>query len=214
MLAAYSNRSLILSQSSHQEETEREVLDVFRLFIHQTIYNDIIENSVLREQQELGGLVESDLIFCDDDSSSGDSQAIYRATVYSTPNHTVQMFTTLLEQQIVSGEFNDHIQIDASCPVRIHMTSEPLCSDNSNPSTTDCPKTDITITDSLTGTSNCSCGDEGESTGVITLPLLMASLLAVLLLSIFIYLSIVAVVLLIRRRRLFKALVVIDTYNV
>ena len=160
-------------------------MDVFRLFIHQTIYNDITENSVFGKQQELGELVESDLIFCVD--NSGESQAIYRATVYSTPNHTVKMFTTLLEQEIVSGEFQDHMQIDTSCPVRIHMTSEPLCSDSSKASTSDCH--------------NCSCSNEDESTGVITLPLLVASLLAVLLLSTLTYLSIVAVVLLIRRRR-------------
>ena len=187
--------SLSLSLSLPQQEFEEEVLDTFRSLIYKTIHR---ESSVTRGQNCDGRLIESDLVLCDISSSSGESHAIYRATVYSTPNYTTEMLTGLLEELVSTTELHDFMQLDTACPLRLHITSEPLCSSDISKQptpTTGCPRTDPRA-----ASSNCSCEKESEGT-TVTLPVLATALVAELLLIVFVAMVFTAIYLLVRRRR-------------
>lgn len=193
-MAVYSSGSYSVFLSPlDQQETEVEVLEIFRHVIQQTCTN--------RDSDLQDTLIHTDFVLCQHSSiSSKESSAIYRATLYSTPNYTVQIINSLLEDYIRDGEFSDNpvlsgFQVDKTCPTSLHMDSEPLCS---NP---ECPDGVINVqTSSLSSTSNCSCEMESEDM-VVTLPLLVAALVAELFLMLFVVMFVAALVIGIRRRR-------------
>jgi hypothetical protein len=189
-----------------QEETELHILDTFRLAIYQTIYNDR-ESSIDSQDDHKQELIQKDFIICEmQSSSSEESRAVYRATLYSTPNHTVEIINSLLEKQIEAGNFFANpafpgLQIDTACPVNLRMGSDPLCNgaDVSKPNT-DCPRSDPSAKDPLTASGNCS--SEGESGAAeVTLPVLVTALVAELFLVVFVGMVVVVVVTAIRKKR-------------
>ena len=175
-----------------------------------------------------GELIQNDFVICEESSSTGQSQAVYRATIYSTPNHTAQSISSLIEDQMLSGVYPG-LHIDTECPRSLHLSSEPLCggSTTTKPPTTDCPdasssKPPLTnsttkppttdcpdassskppLTNSLSvPESNCSCTSDGETNKVVTVPILVTALVAELVLIVFVGLLFVAVAMVVRRRR-------------
>ena len=158
-----------------------------------------------------GGSIQTDLVLCEGSGGGGtdsstESRAVYRATLYSTPNHTVQLISSLIEELIVAGDLSHDatlpdLQIDTACPVSLRMGSEPLCSepDDAKPNE-DCLKPDPgdkIQTDSLQTPQNCSC----EEAAVVTLPVLMTALAAELILIVSFLLLVVIVVMVVRRRK-------------
>lgn len=183
---------LLCFSLSSQQETEVEVLEIFRHVIRQTCTD--------RDSDLQDTLIHRDFVLCEHSSiSSKESRAIYRATLYSTPNYTVQIISSLLEEYIRDGEFSDNpllsgFQVDKTCPTTLHMSSEPLCGN-------ECPDSVIKVqTGSLGSTSNCSCEMESEDM-VVTLPLLVAALVAELFLMLFVLMFVATLVIGIRRRR-------------
>ena len=194
-----------------QEETELHILDTFRLAIYQTIYNDR-ESSIDSQDDHKQELIQKDFIICEmQSSSSEESRAVYRATLYSTPNHTVEIINSLLEKQIEAGNFFANpafpgLQIDTACPVNLRMGSDPLCNgaDVSKPNA-DCPRSDPSAKDPLTASGNCS--SEGESGAAeVTLPVLVTALVAELFLVVFVGMVVVVVVTAIRKKRYWSIL--------
>lgn len=170
-----------------------EVLGIFRHVIQQTCTD--------RDSDLQDTLIHTDFVLCEHSTIiSKESSAIYRATLYSTPNYTVQIINSLLEEYIREGKFSDNpvlsgFQVDKTCPTSLHMGSEPLCN---NP---ECPDAVINVhTSSLGSTSNCSCEMDSEEM-VVTLPLLIAALVAELFLMLFVVMFVAALVIGIRRRR-------------
>ena len=176
---------------SMQESTDVEVMAAFRGAIYRAVYSDI------SHQREL---IERDFVVCEN-SSSDESQGVYRASVYSSPHHTTDAIRHLLEQQVLTGELSG-LLVDKTCPVNLERTSEPLCRTTTQPQDSDkeCqkpPDADTTIVASsfttTTTTSNCS--------SVVTVPLLVAALLVELFLVVFVCLLVTTVVMVVRRRR-------------
>ena len=151
-----------------------------------------------------GELIGQDFVFCDSDLTSRQSQAVYRATVHSTPHHSIEMIVSLIEDQVLKGD-EVGLQIDTECPVRPSLASAPLCGEEEQPATTDCPKSDPTSqpqTHTLGAGSNCSlCEEERRGSSPVTLPVLVTALVAELFLFIFVGMAAVAIVLLVKRRR-------------
>lgn len=178
-----------------QKETEIEVLEIFRHVIRQTCSN---RDTDLQDVYKAP--IHRDFVLCENTISNKDSTAIYRATLYSTPNYTLQAISSLLKEYIRDGEFSDNpvlsgFQMDKTCPTSLHMGSEPLCSNS------ECPGSIVKVeTGSLGSASNCSCERDSEDV-VVTLPLLVAALVAELFLMLFVVMFVAAVVIGIRRRR-------------
>lgn len=152
-------------------------------------------------QEGYGALIKTDFVLCEHSSiSSKESKAVYRATLYSTPNITVQIIGSLLEERIKSGEFAENpvltgFQVDKTCPTSLHMGSEPLCSD---PECSD-SNVKIALSGSLSS-NNCSCETDNKDDVVVTLPLVVTALVAELFLIVFVFMCIAALVIAIRRR--------------
>lgn len=167
--------------------------------IQQTIHSDR-DCSIQR-----GGVIQNDLLICESSiTSSKESRAVYRATVYTSPNHTAQIISSLIEKQVVAGEFSDELtdfEVDTACPVGLRMGSEPLCTDDPDliKQPVECPKADSSSKDSPSTSSTSSCGD--SEAAVVTLPVLVAILIVELLLIVSLMMVAVAVVMVVRRRR-------------
>ena len=138
-------------------------------------------------------------------STSGESTAVYRAALYSTPNHTVEIINSLLEKQIEAGNFfaNPDLQIDTVCPMKLHMISDPLCSGADVPKpTVECSKSDSGISNPLSASGNCSLEGGSTSEAVeVTLPVLVTALVAELFLIVFVVMAVVVVVMALRKKK-------------
>lgn len=166
----------------------------FRGAIYRAVYSDI------SHQRDNSGvqLIERDFVVCEN-SSSDESQGVYRASVYSSPHHTTETIRHLLEQQVLTGELSG-LLVDKTCPVNLVRTSEPLCRTTTQHQDSDkeCqkpPDADTTIVASSFTTTTSSCSS------VVTVPLLVAALLVELFLVVFVCLLVTTVVMVVRRRR-------------
>ena len=189
-----------MSVVSAQEEIEAEALSVFRAILYQAVFSDTGHMGGDDRGREL---IERDSVFCEDGSSDG-SWAVYRASVYSSPNHTTETVISLLEQRVASGELLN-LQMDKTCPLHLLRTSEPLCGPAHPPEPDkNCHKSGTATeprANSLTST-NCTCERVcNDDQPVVTIPLLVTALVAELFLMVFVGLLVVTVVLVVRRRR-------------
>ena len=189
---------MIARYLSPQEQTESQVLKIFRYMTLRAIHG--AEECELHLEQ-----IGQDLVLCEAGGTSGTSSAVYRATLYSTPNRTTQLVRSLVEQQVVGGDAsNDPIlsalQVDSTCPVSIQLGSEPLCGNHGGEKPTDCTKLDNQIRPLPQQTENCSCQQEAES-GMVPVPVVVAALAAELLLMVCFLMMVLATVLIVRRRR-------------
>lgn len=141
-------------------------------------------------------------MFCVDTSSS-ESQVVYRAVIYSSPHLATDIIQSLLEHRVKSGDLT-RIELDNNCPVIVVRWSQPLCS-SSKPSSTDCTSSSSvqSQTDSLAAApGNMSCDERVSCEGVIvTVPLLITALIAEAFLILFMVLLSTALLLVVRRRR-------------
>lgn len=177
------------------------MLEIFRHVIQQTTCSDRDDGLQDDLQDVYRVLIKTDFVLCEQSTiSSKESRAVYRATLYSSPNNTVQIISSLLENLIKDGEFTDNavltgFQVDKTCPTSLHRGSEPLCSDP------DCPDSNVklALTGSLSSPNNCSC-ETDNSDVVVTLPLVITALVAELFLIVFVIMFVAALVIGIRRR--------------
>ena len=170
-----------------QVETEREALERFRSSIRQAICSEGDHKS---DDYRGRDLIEKDFVICEEGASS---QAVYRASVYTSPLVTTDTITSILQERVYSGSVSG-LEVDPTCPVRLHTASQPLCRPLTPPR--DCETVTTALADPLSFEE-----EEGGQQPVVTVPLLVSALVAELFLFIFVSLSVTAVVLLVRRRR-------------
>ena len=150
-------------------------------------------------------LIERDFVLCENSSSSAGSHAVYRASVFSSPDLTTEAIRSLLEEGVATGRLSE-LLVDKTCPVSVSRASQPICRPAENTdSSKDCdkpsesPETN-TVTGSLTNTDNCTCREPVGEEVVVTVPLLVTALVAELFLVVFVVLLVTAVVMVVRRR--------------
>ena len=162
-----------------------------------TVYHAIYKGTDCR-LQELG--VHADSLHCENSDSL--SNAVYRATIYSTPNHSVQYIHLMVEQLVSEGgglSSDVVLRLDSACPVSVQLDSQPLCRGASDEKPTkNCPNSNHVQTNSIRPEESV-CEE-----AVVTVPVLVSALVAELFLLVCVLLLTVVIALLVQRKRYVK----------
>ena len=182
-----------------QEKTEMQVLKVFRNMVMKAIHGS--EECKLHKEQ-----IVQDMVFCESDSLAVTVNAVYRAILYTTPNHTAAQVQSLVQRFIREGDLSGDailsaFQVDTTCPAKVDLLSQPLCHHRTENKPTECPKLINAIERLPLQTGNCSCQNDKTEGVMVPIPIVVAAMGAELALMVVFLLIILLTLMVLQRRR-------------
>ena len=190
---------MTLSVPLLQEETEIKILNIFRYMVMRAIHGS--EECKLHKEQ-----IVKDIVFCESNSLAVTANAVYRAIIYTTPNHTASQIQSHVQQFIREGDLSGDallsvFQVDTTCPVKVDLWSQPLCHRRTENKPTECPKLINAIERLPLQTGNCSCQNDKTEGVMVPVPIVVAAMGAELALMVVFLLIILLTLMVLQRRR-------------